>query len=179
MNEKFMADLFPDGAAGGTLARVLAPSSSGSTLSAMGKRASLGRAPSTDPSSIPSSSGSTPTPTSSSAASSTSAVSNSSQAENLAQDMADLMHDFDVVSRIASLIGTTRGRYEGLTPSVTSQILADIQSSIRQKDEEMSYMDACCLQLVLKGRNSKDKPETYTFQTRDPNAKREWIVGEL
>ena len=102
-----------------------------------------------------------------------------SQAENLAQDMADLMHDFDVVSRIASLIGTTRGRYEGLTLDVTSQILADIQSSIRQKDEEMSYMDACCLQLVLKGRNSKDKPETYTFQTRDPNAKREWIVGKL
>ena len=51
------------------------------------------------------------------------------------------------------------------------------QSSIRQKDEEMSYMDACCLQIALKGRNSKDKPETYTFQTRDPNAKREWIVG--
>ena len=88
------------------------------------------------------------------------------------------MHDFDVVSRIASLIGTTRGRYEGLTLDVTSQILADIQSSIRQKDEEMSYMDACCLQLALKGRNSKDKPETYTFQTRDPNAKREWIVGK-
>ena len=147
----------------------------------MGKRASLGRAPSTDPSSIPSSSGSTPTPTSSSSAASTSssAVSTSSQAENLAQDMADLMHDFDVVSRVASLIGTTRGRYEGLTLDVTSQILADIQSSIRQKDEEMSYMDACCLQLALKGRNSKDKPETYTFQTRDPNAKREWIVGEL
>ena len=146
----------------------------------MGKRASLGRAPSTDPSSIPSSSGSTPTPTSSSSAASnsSSAVSTSSQAENLAQDMADLMHDFDVVSRIASLIGTTRGRYEGLTLDVTSQILADIQSSIRQKDEEMSYMDACCLQLALKGRNSKDKPETYTFQTRDPNAKREWIVGK-
>ena len=103
--------------------------------------------------------------------------SESGQAENLAQDMADLMHDFDVVSRVASLIGTTRGRYEGLTLDVTSQILADIQSSIRQKDEEMSYMDACCLQIALKGRNSKDKPETYTFQTRDPNAKREWIVG--
>ena len=139
----------------------------------MGKRASLGRAPSTDPSS----SGSTPTPmpASSSTASASSAA--SAQAENLAQDMADLMHDFDVVSRVASLIGTTRGRYEGLTLDVTSQILADIQSSIRQKDEEMSYMDACCLQIALKGRNSKDKPETYTFQTRDPNAKREWIVG--
>ena len=43
-------------------------------------------------------------------------------------------------------------------------------------------MDACCLQITLKGSNSrgsKDKQETsYTFQTRDPNVKKEWIVGE-
>ncbi len=43
----------------------------------------------------------------------------------------------------------------------------------------MSFMDACCLQVCLKGRGSKDKQETYTFQTRDPNVKKEWIVGEL
>ncbi len=46
----------------------------------------------------------------------------------------------------------------------------------------MSFMDACCLQITLKGSNSrgsKDKQETsYTFQTRDPNVKKEWIVGE-
>jgi hypothetical protein len=39
-------------------------------------------------------------------------------------------------------------------------------------------MDACCLQLAIKGRGAKDKPETYTFQTRDPMVKKEWIVGE-
>jgi Rho guanine nucleotide exchange factor 10 len=105
------------------------------------------------------------------------------QAESLAQDMADLMHDFDVVSRIASLIGTLRSSYDGMTTQVTTQILSEIQKSIRQKDEEMSFLDACCLQLTIKGgvgRNTKDKqPETYTFQTRDPNVKKEWIVGKF
>ncbi|TRY79106.1 hypothetical protein TCAL_02839 [Tigriopus californicus] len=146
-----------DGTAGGTLARLLAPTASG-TLSAIGKRASLGR------SSNPVELGASP------------AGEPGGKAENLAQDMADLMHDFDVVSRISSLIGTMRTSYEGLTTSVTSQILSDIQRAIRQKDEEMSFMDACCLQLVIKGRNSKDKPESYTFQTRDPNVKKEWTV---
>ena len=63
---------------------------------------------------------------------------------------------------------------QGLTTALTSQILADIQRSIRQKDEEMSWLDACCLHFAIKG---KTKTETYTFQTRDPNVKKEWIVG--
>jgi hypothetical protein len=53
--------------------------------------------------------------------------------------------------------------------------MADIQRSIRQKDEEMSWLDACCLHFAIKG---KTKTETYTFQTRDPNVKKEWIVGK-
>eukprot|EP00095_Tigriopus_kingsejongensis_P003352 maker-scaffold787_size97196-snap-gene-0.12 protein:Tk03352 transcript:maker-scaffold787_size97196-snap-gene-0.12-mRNA-1 annotation:"rho guanine nucleotide exchange factor 10" len=145
-----------DGTAGGTLARLLAPTANG-TLSAMGKRASLGRT--SNPAELAANPGD-----------------GGGKAENLAQDMADLMHDFDVVSRIASLIGTMRTSYDGLTTSTTSQIMAEIQRSIRQKDEEMSFMDACCLQLAIKGRNAKDKPETYTFQTRDPNVKKEWSV---
>jgi hypothetical protein len=103
--------ILSDGAAGGTLARLLAPSASGSTLSAIGKRASLGRAPSTDPTS--SSGSSTPYSHSSSSTANAAAPSTNatqSQAENLAQDMADLMHDFDAVSRVANLIGTMRAR---------------------------------------------------------------------
>jgi hypothetical protein len=38
----------------------------------------------------------------------------------------------------------------------------------------MSWLDACCLHFAIKG---KTKTETYTFQTRDPNVKKEWIVG--
>ena len=64
---------------------------------------------------------------------------------------------------------------QGLNTALTSQIMADIQRSIRQKDEEMSWLDACCLHFAIKG---KAKTETYTFQTRDPNVKKEWIVGE-
>ena len=42
----------------------------------------------------------------------------------------------------------------------------------------MSWADASCLQFVIRGRGSKDKPESYTFQCRDPNIKKEWIVGK-
>ena len=61
---------------------------------------------------------------------------------------------------------------------MTAKILSDIQRSIRQKDEEMSWADASCLQFVIRGKGSKDKPESYTFQCRDPNVKKEWIVGK-
>lgn len=104
-------------------------------------------------------------------------VSIQGQAESLAQDMADLMHDFDVVSRIAGLIGTMKTPYSGLTTEVTAPIMAEIQRSIRQKDEEMSFMDASCLQIAVKGGSGHGgRGETYTFQTRDPNVKREWVV---
>ncbi len=64
---------------------------------------------------------------------------------------------------------------QGLTTALTTSIMSDIQRSIRQKDEEMSWLDACCLHFAIKG---KTKTETYTFQTRDPNVKKEWIVGK-
>ena len=149
--------IYIDGTAGGTLARLLAAGS----ISAGSKRSSLGR--SSTPASSHSLNGSS---------------SENGQAENLAQDMNDLMHDFDVVSRIAGMIGTMKGKYEGLTTDVTNGIMAEIQKSIRQKDEEMSWVDACCLQIAIKGKSSKDKTETFTFQTRDPNVKKEWIVGK-
>ena len=106
-----------DGAAGGTLARVLAygGNSGGGTISSgssgfsgsTNKRSSLTR---------------TVTPNHLGLSSLTLSGSNndkdkeqqssSGQAENLAQDMHDLMHDFDVVSRISGLIGSLKGEYE-------------------------------------------------------------------
>ena len=59
-----------------------------------------------------------------------------------------------------------------------SGILSEIQKSIRQKDEEMSWVDACCLQIAIKSSKGSRGAESCTFQTRDPNIKKEWIVGE-
>jgi len=94
-------------------------------------------------------------------------------AENLAQDMSDLMHDFDVVSRINSMVGTLKCTYPGLTPDCMAAIMDQIQKSIRQKDDEMSWLDKSCLQLVVK---RKDKTETLTFQMRSPAVKQDWVV---
>ena len=96
-----------DGAAGGTLARVLAYGGSGTISEKTGttsKRSSLTR---------------TVTPNHLGLSSlnlgnsgDKDKESSSGQAENLAQDMHDLMHDFDVVSRISGLIGSLKGQYE-------------------------------------------------------------------
>jgi len=94
-------------------------------------------------------------------------------AENLAQDMGDLMHDFDVVSRINSMIGTLKCSYPGLTSDSMADIMDQIQKSIRQKDDEMSWLDKSCLQLVVK---RKDKAEPLTFQMRSPAVKQDWVV---
>ena len=194
-----------EGAAGGTLARVLAYGSgtmSGTGTGTTSKRSSLTR---------------TVTPNHLGLSSLNLGMkeekeSSSGQAENLAQDMHDLMHDFDVVSRISGLIGSLKGEYEvsrksqkncemknslyfdeffevvistkcfyfkGLNTSVTSGILSEIQKSIRQKDEEMSWVDACCLQIAIKSSKGSRGAESCTFQTRDPNIKKEWIVGKL
>ena len=71
------------------------------------------------------------------------------------------MHDFDVVSRVGALVGSLKCPYPGLTTDTTATILAQIQASIRQKDEEMSWLDKSCLQLAVKRR---DKVGTKTFQ---------------
>lgn len=55
------------------------------------------------------------------------------------------------------------------------RILNTIQSSIQKKDEEMAWIDSCCLQLAVKGKSNKE--EIYTFQTDNPVVKKEWITG--
>lgn len=44
----------------------------------------------------------------------------------------------------------------------------------QKKDEEMAWLDSCCLQLVVRGKSGKE--ETYTFQTDNPNVKKEWMT---
>ena len=148
-----------EGSTAGTLARMTV---AGSVSTSMTKRSSLGRA--STPASMQSSGGG--------------GKADSGQAENLAQDMADLMHDFDVVSRVGALVGSLKCPYPGLTTDTTATILAQIQASIRQKDEEMSWLDKSCLQLAVKRR---DKVGTQTFQKSvvNPNTNIQYYLPPL
>ncbi|XP_023707592.1 rho guanine nucleotide exchange factor 10 isoform X4 [Cryptotermes secundus] len=100
--------------------------------------------------------------------------SNTVGVDNLCAEMNTLMHDFEVVSRIADLVSTLRGSYKELSVEGMRRILNTIQSSIQQKDEEMAWVDSCCLQLAVK--NKSNKEEIYTFQTDNPVVKKEWIT---
>lgn len=94
-------------------------------------------------------------------------------ADNLCSEMSNLMHDYEVMSRIADLVGSLKGSYKELCIDQPRQILQRIQTMIQQKDEEMAWVDSCCLQLVAK---SKGKEEAFTFQTSNPSVKKEWIT---
>uniref|UniRef100_A0A6P7GEA8 Rho guanine nucleotide exchange factor 10 n=2 Tax=Diabrotica virgifera virgifera TaxID=50390 RepID=A0A6P7GEA8_DIAVI len=95
------------------------------------------------------------------------------EASNLCAEMSNLMHDYEVMSRISDLTGQLKGSYKDINLDNSRKILHQIQSSIQQKDEEMAWMDSCCLQLVIK---VKGKEEIFTFQTDNPNIKKEWIT---
>lgn len=94
-------------------------------------------------------------------------------ADNLCSEMSNLMHDYEVMSRVTDLIGSLKGCYKDMTVENTKRILHQIQCSIQTKDEEMAWVDSCCLQLVAK---SKGKEEVFTFQTDNPMVKKEWIT---
>lgn len=95
-------------------------------------------------------------------------------AENLATEMSSLMHDYNVISRVHDLVGQLKGEYPEINSNITKNMLNNIQTSIRKKDEEMAWVDSCCLQLVVKHKSGKE--ETLTFRTDNPNVKKEWIT---
>lgn len=95
--------------------------------------------------------------------------------DNLCQEMNELMHDYEAVSRIADIASSLNGTYKGLTVESCRQIMASIQTSIQQKDEEIAWVDSCCLQFTIKTKPGKE--EQFTFQTENPNIKKEWSTG--
>ncbi|KAL7743866.1 hypothetical protein ACLKA6_000270 [Drosophila palustris] len=95
-------------------------------------------------------------------------------ADNLCNEMSTLMFDYEVISRIHDLVGSLKGSYQELNSNTTRNVLNAIQGSIQQKDEEMAWVDSCCLQLI--GRHKSGKEETFTFQTQSPSVKKEWIT---
>lgn len=94
-------------------------------------------------------------------------------ANNLCNEMSNLMHDYEIMSRISDLVASLKGTYKDITLDNSRKILHQIQTSIQQKDEEMAWVDSCCLQLVIK---TKGKEETFTFKTNNPSIKKEWIT---
>lgn len=57
---------------------------------------------------------------------------------------------------------------------VTRGLLDNIQREIQRKDEQMAWLDSCCLQLAIRG-----KEESFTFQMNSQEARKEWITGNL
>ncbi|XP_071447158.1 uncharacterized protein [Hetaerina americana] len=94
--------------------------------------------------------------------------------DDLCQEMNALMHDYEVVSRIADLISSLKGTYSEVNLESARRVLVSIQSSIQHKDEEIAWVDSCCLQIALRGKSGKE--EQLTFQTDNPAIKKEWAT---
>jgi Rho guanine nucleotide exchange factor 10 len=92
-------------------------------------------------------------------------------ADNLCSEMANLMADYEIVSRINVIV---MNHYEEMNSDVTKRVLNSIQWSIQEKDEEIFWVDSCCLKIVVK--NMSGNKERFTFQTESPNIKKEWVT---
>ncbi|KAG8195643.1 hypothetical protein JTE90_004978 [Oedothorax gibbosus] len=93
----------------------------------------------------------------------------------LYEELRDLVHDKDVATRIEALISSFRRPYDGLNAEIIQGISASIQESIRQKCEEISLLDSCCLQLAVPVRSRSNK-ESVCFQMASPSIKRDWTT---
>merc|ERR1719481_1223764 len=72
-----------------------------------------------------------------------------------------------------SMVSSLKCSYPGLSSETMTDVMDNIQKSIRQKDDEMSWLDMSCLQLIVK---KKDKSEPLTFQMVSPAVKQDWVV---
>ncbi|XP_075237869.1 rho guanine nucleotide exchange factor 10-like [Lycorma delicatula] len=92
--------------------------------------------------------------------------------DNLCLEMSQLMHDYQVLSHIADLASTLKGNYEEVNVEKTKFVMSWIQNEIQQKDEQMAWVDSCCLQLHIKGKEDN----SYVFQMESPDIRKEWIT---
>ncbi|XP_014242201.1 rho guanine nucleotide exchange factor 10-like [Cimex lectularius] len=95
----------------------------------------------------------------------------SGTSDSLCMEMSQLMHDYQVISRIHDLTHNLKGQYQEVNADITRSLLDNIQREIQRKDEQMAWLDSCCLQVMLRG-----KDETYTFQMNSQEARKEWIT---
>ena len=64
---------------------------------------------------------------------------------------------------------------QNLERGTTRAALSHIQQQLQQKDEEMAWIDSCCLQLIVRSRSGKE--EKFTFQTESPEIRKDWVIG--
>ncbi|XP_013164978.1 PREDICTED: rho guanine nucleotide exchange factor 10-like protein isoform X2 [Papilio xuthus] len=94
-----------------------------------------------------------------------------STGDSLCNEMSALMHDYEAVSRMADLAASLHSPYPELAPDMFRALLQNIQKSIQKKDDEMAWVDSCCLQLTIRGRE-----EPLTFRAREPGARLAWAT---
>ncbi|XP_073955812.1 rho guanine nucleotide exchange factor 10-like protein isoform X5 [Choristoneura fumiferana] len=95
----------------------------------------------------------------------------SSTGDSLCSEMSALMHDYEAVSRMADLAASLKTPYHELAPEMFKTLLQNIQQSIQKKDDEMAWVDSCCLQLTIRGRE-----EPVTFRASEPGARLAWAT---
>jgi len=66
---------------------------------------------------------------------------------------------------------------QNLERGTTQAALSNIQQKLQQKAEEMSWIDSCCLQLIIRNRSGKE--EKFTFQMDSPDARKDWVIGNI
>ncbi|XP_068633048.1 rho guanine nucleotide exchange factor 10 isoform X2 [Battus philenor] len=94
-----------------------------------------------------------------------------STGDSLCNEMSALMHDYEAVSRMADLAASLKTPYPELAPEMFRALLQNIQKSIQKKDDEMAWVDSCCLQLTIRGRE-----EPLTFRAQEPGARLAWAT---
>ncbi|XP_028042768.1 rho guanine nucleotide exchange factor 10-like isoform X2 [Bombyx mandarina] len=95
-----------------------------------------------------------------------------STGDSLCGEMSTLMHDYETVSRMADLAASLKTPYPELAPEMFKTLLQSIQQSIQKKDDEMAWVDSCCLQLRIRGRE-----EALTFRANEPGARLGWATA--
>ncbi|XP_067128499.1 rho guanine nucleotide exchange factor 10-like protein isoform X2 [Centruroides vittatus] len=95
--------------------------------------------------------------------------------QSLYEELSNLVQDLEVISRITALVSTLHYSYSGLNIETLQGFSQGIQESIRQKDEEITLLDSCCLQLAVPIKSRSPK-ETLYFQMATPAIKRDWIT---
>ncbi|XP_076358857.1 rho guanine nucleotide exchange factor 10-like protein isoform X1 [Tachypleus tridentatus] len=103
-------------------------------------------------------------------------------------ELSDLVHDLEIMSRISSLVASLRLNYSDLSLSLICGLSQNIQEKIRKKDEEITRLDSCCLQLSIPVKSKiyntitsvnslyGSNKELVCLQLRSPSVKREWIT---
>ncbi|XP_042146712.1 rho guanine nucleotide exchange factor 10-like protein isoform X3 [Ixodes scapularis] len=93
----------------------------------------------------------------------------------LYDELTDLVHDLEVMSRISVLVTSLKRPYPEITCETVQSVTRSIQEAVRHKDEEITLLDSCCLQLALPHKSKSQKVQV-SFQLSSPAVKRDWTT---